>query len=481
MKEVGFVKSIQRFLVGIEGLPTIKVNDLVETEDGRIVGYVSTLRPDHVNVMMLSRTSLESGQRVKKSGQRLRVNIGDFLIGRVIDPLGRPMDNRPLPPSKKLEEVGLEQTAPGIKDRDMIDEQLDTGIGVIDTILPLAKGQRELIIGDARAGKTKFLLEVISNQAQAGTLCVYALIGKPLEEVKALIKALKQRNALDHTIVIAAPSSELSPLIFWAPYTALSIAEYFQKKGKDILVILDDLGVHAKIYREMSLLGEKAPGREFYPGDIFFQHAHLVERAGNFSKVLGGGSITALPVMEINLDEFATFIPTNLVAMTDGHLLFDGRLYAQGQFPPIEIDRSVTRVGRQTQSPLQTLLALRVEETLTRASRLETLTRFGGELPAETRLVLKRRDLIKELLNHDLEVFLSEEEQVVLLGLAFTDFLKDKDPSFIKKNKRKLIEGIKKDSQISYLAEKMLTFNNLDNFLKKLNALNERFQKICEP
>ncbi len=480
MEEVGFVKSIQKFLVKIEGLPKVKLNDLIEVKN-EIIGYVFNIWPDHVDVMMLSEVPLEVGEMVRRSKRRLKIKVGDFLIGRVVDPLIRPLDNKPLflEREEKIEEKEIEKTAPGIEAREIIKEQLETGIPVIDTILPLGKGQRELIIGDARSGKTSFLIKLIENLKESGIVCVYVLLGKSIDEVRNLMNVLEERNCLNHTVVVAVPSSELSPLIFLAPFSGMTVAEYFQSKGKDVLIILDDIRLHAQIYREMALFGERAPGREFYPGDIVFQHAHLLERAGNFSKDVGGGSITALPVIEIDLDEFATFIPTNLISMTDGHLLFDSSLYAKGQFPPIVINRSVTRVGRQTQHSLQASLVFKLQEVLARSSRFEALSRFGEELPPETKLLLKRREMILELLNYNLPYFLNRKEQLFLLYLPFSKFLEKKDVKFLKKNKEKIVKAIKEEPEFSKFVKNIFSLKERE-ILSEINNLSRKLEKICQ-
>lgn len=474
MEEVGFVKSVQKFLVKIEGLPQVRLNDLIEVKN-EIVGYVFNIWPDHIDVMMLTDIPLKIGEMVRRSRKRLKIKVGDFLLGRIVDPLIRPLDNKPLFLEKGLyfEERELEKTAPGVETREIIKEQLETGIPLIDTVLPLGKGQRELIVGDARSGKTRFLIKLVENLKEKDIVCVYVILGKTIGEIKNLIEVFEEKKCLDHTILVAVSSSDLSPLIFLAPFSGMTIAEYFQSKGKDVLIILDDLKLHAQIYREISLFGERSPGREFYPGDIFYQHAHLLERAGNFSEKFGGGSITALPVIEIDLDEFATFIPTNLVSMTDGHLIFDSSLYAKGFFPPISITQSVTRVGRQTQHPLQASLAFKIQETLAKASRFEALSRFGEELPLETTRVLKRKEMILEILNYDFPYFLDKREQIFLLYLPFTKFLEQKDIKFLKENKEKIIKVIKKDLEISSFIKEIFNFKE-EEIIEKISEFSKK-------
>ncbi|MDP3758570.1 MAG: F0F1 ATP synthase subunit alpha, partial [Candidatus Daviesbacteria bacterium] len=321
-QEVGYVVSSRNFLAYLDGFPSIRVNDMVES-DNSLRGWVNATFEDKVEVLMLDDGIIKPKQQFRRLPNRLGVIAGDFLLGRAINPLGVPIDGGGiLSRSKTGVNLELDVDAPGMQSREFITSQFLTGITLIDTLIPLGKGQRELVLGDAHSGKTGFLMDIIINQKNTGVICILALIGKPAVTVRNLIDTLRANKALSYTVVIATSSSEPAPLIFLTPKTAFTIAEYFQKKGKDVLLVLDDLGSHAKIYREISLLGNKSPGRESYPGDIFYQHAHLLERAGNFLPQYGGGSITALPVIELNLNDFTTLIPTNVMSMTDGHLLF---------------------------------------------------------------------------------------------------------------------------------------------------------------
>ena len=475
-QEVGIVKHVRDFLVIVEGLPTIKINDLVETEGG--MGVVSALLEEQVSVWMLRDTEVKPGQMVKRSAKRLTLNIGEFLLGRAIDPLGIPIDGKRML-SEASKSFELEKKAPGISGRQFIKDQFDSGILFVDTLLPLGRGQRELVLGDARSGKTSFLIDLIVNQKGTGAICIYASIGKPLTDLKKLLDILSINKALEHTVIVGASSSDPPPLIFIAPKTAFTIAEYFQSKGKHVLLILDDLGNHAKIYREMSLLEGRSPGRESYPGDIFYQQAHLLERAGNFNESEGGGSITAIPVMEVNLADFTTFIPTNLMAMTDGHILFTSSLYNRGQRPAIDLSLSVTRVGGQTQGRVQNALATRVKTVITQASEFATLSRFREELPSETQLILRQKELIEEFLQQDPLTPYSVELQMFLFGLVFTKFLEDKDKHFIRLYKKKLIEAFTKNPKVAAFAKKIPSFTSEQALLTELEELEPTLTEIC--
>lgn len=451
--EVGYVTSSRDFLVYLDGLPSIRINDMVESDSG-IKGLVASLSENAVEILMLDEANVYPGQMFKKLPGRLGIETGDFLLGRAINPLGIPIDGRgPLSKSKQNPSVSLDQPAPGIGARQFITEQFQTGITLVDSIIPIGLGQRELIIGDAHSGKTSFLIDLMVNQKDKGTICIYASVGKPAVTVRDMLDILRANNALSYSVIIAASSSEISPLIFLTPKTAFSIAEYFQKKGKDVLLILDDLGIHAKVYREMALLSNKSPGRESYPGDIFYQHAHLLERAGNFKKEAGGGSITALPVIELNLADFTTFIPTNLMAMTDGHLLFKASLHNLGQRPAIDISLSVSRVGRQTQSLIQSLISDRIRQLLSAAFELETISKFSSELPFQTRLILNQKQLTDEALKQDPLTYTNLEIQLILLGLVFTTFLTEKSRAFFEKNKKLMVEAFLSDPKLSKITK----------------------------
>lgn len=477
--EVGYVVSSRDFLVYLDGLPTIKVNDMVESENN-LRGWVSSTYEDKIEVLMLDEGAILPNQQFLRLPTRLGVNAGDFLLGRAINPLGVPIDGKGLlSRTKTNQSLELDQEAPGMQSRQFITSQFLTGITLIDSLIPLGRGQRELILGDAHSGKTGFLIDVLTNQKNTGIICILALIGKPAVTVRNLIDTLRANNALFYTVIIATSSSEPAPLIFLTPKTAFTIAEYFQKKGKDVLLILDDLGSHAKIYREISLLGNKSPGRESYPGDMFYQHAHLLERAGNFLPEYGGRSITALPVIELSLGDFTTLIPTNLMSMTDGHLLFKAALRSQGQTPAIDISLSVSRVGRQTQDQVSNLLSTRVRQVLSAASDLETISRFSSELPPETQLILKRRDLIMEILKQDPLTAVPKPIQAILLALPFTSFLQDKTKSFVEKYKKTIIDSFLKNPALSSITKSVSKLKTDEELIKLLEGAGAVLSKLC--
>lgn len=474
--EVGFVTTVNNFLIEIDGLPTVKINDIVLNEQG-LRGWISNLLPNHVEAFLLDEGGVKPGEIFKKTDLQLSVNLGDFLLGRTINALGVAVDGKGLlsPSAKKVEK--LDKQASGISSRKFISEQFETGITTVDTLLPIGKGQRELVIGDARSGKTSLLVDIIVNQRNTNVICVYGIIGKPISDIRNLIDTLAINKALPYSVIVAASSAEPAPLIFLAPQTALAVAEYFQSKGKDVLIILDDLGNHAKIYREMSLMAGKVPGRESYPGDIFYQQAHLLERAGSF---IEGGTITALPVIELNLNDFTTFIPTNLMSMTDGHLLFKSSLQREGQRPAIDISLSVTRVGSQTQTFVQKIISSKVKSILTQAAQLRTLTSFGAQLSPETQLINKQADIIGELIRQESLTFIPRQIQTTLLCLAFTPFFISKDLEFIKRNKQAVIKALSKDRDLIRFASSIFGLRNEEQLTRNLQQVVPKIEKFCK-
>lgn len=471
MDEIGYVIDRKNFLVHLDGLPSVKINEIVESESG-IRGWVNSLYPEKVEVLLIDEGSIEPGQMFKKKGDLLGLAVGEFLLGRAINPLGVAVDGKILSLKTKGNQVfNLEKTATGIDTREFISDQFISGMTIIDTLIPIGKGQRELIIGDAHSGKTSFLIDMIVNQKNTNTICIYAAIGKPVSQVRNMIDILTANGAINHTIIISALASDPTPLIFLAPKSAFTIAEYFQKNGKDVLLILDDLGNHAKVHREISLLSGKAPGRESYPGDIFYQHAHLMERAGNYKSEYGGGSITTFPVLELNLNDFTGFVPTNIIGMTDGHLLFKSNLRNEGQNPAIDISLSVSRVGRQTQKTIQSLISSKVRSLLAQAQELDTVSHFSSELPTETQMILKQKAQVQEIIKQDTFSYIPIYVQIILLGLIFTPFLQQKSLDFLSLHKNQLIKGLIETEQMQKFGQDVLNLQTEQELFQSLQTI----------
>jgi F-type H+/Na+-transporting ATPase subunit alpha len=468
--EIGYVKSIRGPLAYLEGLPSARLGDLVKSET-EVLGFVSALLANDVEVLLVKKGDVRPGMAFFPTGENLSVPVGDFLLGRTIGPLGDAVDGKgPIPKDPKTL-TPLEAPAPGVADRTFIKEQFPTGISMIDTLIPIGKGQRELLLGDARSGKTGFILDVIANQKGRNVICVYGCIGKPATDVFDLRSALEAAGALDYTVFVASFSGDGTPLIFLTPRTVLAVATHFQRQGRDVLIVLDDMGSHAKVYREISLLAERTPGREAYPGDIFYEHAHLIERAGNFAPSAGGGSITALPVIELGLTDYTGLISTNLMSMTDGHLLFASELYGQGRRPAVDLFLSVSRVGQQTQNRIQTELAFKIKQLLTEAEQMATLTSFSVELPAYTRLLLARKAMIEELLKQPALMSIPISSQTILLAMPFCPFLEGKDEKFFMAFRKGIRAAFEENPKYQEFAKNMFNLASIDELIAKLNEI----------
>lgn len=475
--EIGYAVSISNYLVWVNGLPNVRINEVVESE-ASARGLIVSIQEDLVGVLMLDDAKIKPQQSFKRTGKELSIATGSHLLGRTINPLGAPIDGKGGFGSLG-QEIALEQPPTSIKSREKITRQFETGVVAVDMLVPLAYGQRELIIGDSHSGKTGFLIDTVVNQKDRNVICIYSLIGKPVREIHSIVDVLKGTEALKYTAVVASTSSDMASLVYLTPLVAVTLAEYFQKRGLDVILILDDMGVHAKFYREISLLSGKPPGRDSYPGDIFYQHAKLVERAGNFNKTYGGGSITALPVIETNLDDFSSYMTTNLMGMTDGHLLFSAARYRQGFRPSIDISLSVSRVGRQTQNLVQKALADRVKALISESARLQAYSRLGSEVSPQTQLILKQgaqiEIILKQLALDKLPILI----QMILLGLVFTPFFETKDHLFVEVNKRKIINFLIRKMDLKKFQEIISRYGDDKQFIKSLESLGPVLGKVC--
>lgn len=486
--EVGYVISTRNYLLLMNGLPTVRINEIVINQEG-VRGLVTGLRENSVQVLLLDDAKISPNEQFFKTGQQLSVGAGWHLVSRVINPLGIPIDGKGKFP-KPEQVLPADHVATGIKSRQFIKEQFITGVTTVDMLIPLAKGQRELVMGAARSGKSGFIIDTIVNQKAThagnspgknsnGIIVVYAMIAKPLTEIRRIVDVLTVNKAIEYTCVIASSASDPASLIMVTPSVALSIAEFFQKQGKDVLLILDDMGLHAKYYREISLLSNKAPARESYPGDVFSIHAALVERAGKFNDQYGGGSITLLPVIETSFNDYASFIPTNLMAMTDGHLMFDYEIAHKGFRPALNVPLSVSRVGRQTQSIVAKQLADKVKSTMAQAKRLETLSRFGSEVSEETRTLLNQGQQIDEILAQSSLSFIPHPIQNILLALVYTDFLKGQNELFVKQNKAAIIDYLRKNLNLADFQQKASQMRSVDELIAATVSLIPQIQKVC--
>ncbi|HEY8423933.1 MAG TPA: F0F1 ATP synthase subunit alpha [Clostridia bacterium] len=410
-------------IIKISGLNSVKNNELLKLENG-IEAIALNLEKDQVGAVVLGdETKISMGSLVYTTGQIVSVPVGPAVLGRVINPLGHPLDG--LPEIKTDFYRPIESPAPTIMQRAKVEEPLQTGILAIDSMIPIGKGQRELIIGDRQTGKTSIAIDTIINQKGKNVYCVYVAIGQKASTVSNLVRILKENDALQYTCVVCATASDSAPMQYIAPYCGCAIAEEFMYNGKDVLIIYDDLSKHAIAYRTMSLLLKRPPGREAYPGDIFYLHSRLLERAAKLNSELGGGSMTALPIVETLAGDISAYIPTNVISITDGQIYLDEELFHAGVRPAVNVGLSVSRVGSSAQIPAMRKVSGKLRLDLSQYRELAVFAQFGSELDESTQHILRRGEKIVETLKQDIYNPYSVEEQVVLLYIVNKEFLKD--------------------------------------------------------
>jgi len=418
LEEFGVVTYIGQGVARVRGLPHVKSEELVRF-DGDLLGMAFNLDPDEIGVVLLDDcANIESGSEVRRTNRVQDVPVGEALLGRVIDPVGRPLDDSG--PLKTSLRAPIECAAPAIMDRAPVAEPLATGTKAIDALIPVGRGQRELILGDRQTGKTALAVDCILNQRGKGVLCIYCAIGQRSASVSGVIADLHSRGAMDYSVVLVAAGDTPSGLQFAAPYAATAIGEYFMRQGRDVLVVFDDLSCHARAYRELSLLLRRPPGRESFPGDIFFIHSRLLERATHLRKELGGGSLTALPIVETEEQNIAAYIPTNLISITDGQIYLTPDLFQKGILPAIDVGKSVSRVGGKAQLAAYRSVAGDLRLSYSQFEELEVFSRFGSRIDERTRQALARGRAVREALKQPQYDPLSAAEQIAAL-LAATE------------------------------------------------------------
>ena len=414
--EGGVVIASADGIVQVDGMDRAVYGEIVTFENGA-KGMVESVDPGKLGVMLFDGAeSVGVGTLVTRSGKRAGIPVGDAFLGRVIDPLGEPIDGK-----GPIESVGynpIEKQAPGILERQSVDTPLHTGILAIDSMFPIGRGQRELIIGDRQTGKTSIATDAILNQKDTGVLCIYVAIGQKASSIARVAGDLKKHGAMDYTTIVAATASDSAPLQYIAPYAGTALAEYFMAQGKSVLIVYDDLSKHAVAYRAISLLLRRSPGREAYPGDVFYLHSRLLERSCRMRDDLGGGSITALPIVETQAGDVSAYIPTNVISITDGQIFLESALFNAGNRPAVNVGLSVSRVGgaAQTKAMKKANANLRIE--LAQYKDMESFAQFSSDLDAETRRQLEHGKALMEMLKQPLYQPKSDAEQVVVLTLA---------------------------------------------------------------
>ena len=421
--EIGYVIQVGDGIAKVHGLEKCKANELLLFEN-ESYGMALNLEENYVSVVMLGTdVGISEGGLVKRTGRVVSVPVGEALIGRVVDALGQPIDGKG--PIEAAELRPIERSAPGIIERQPVSVPLQTGIKAIDSMIPIGRGQRELIIGDRQTGKTVIAMDTIINQKGKGVTCIYVAIGQKRSTVAQLVDTLQRNGAMDYTIVVSATASELAPLQYIAPYSGCAMGEYFMDQGKDVLIVYDDLSKHAVAYRALSLLIRRPPGREAYPGDVFYLHSRLLERAARVAPEFGGGSMTALPIIETQAGDVSAYIPTNVISITDGQIYLESELFHSGVRPAINPGISVSRVGGNAQIKAMKKVAGPLKLMYSQYRELQSFAQFGSDLDTDTKARLAQGARIVEILKQDRNTPVDVELQVCIIYSVVNDLLSD--------------------------------------------------------
>jgi F-type H+/Na+-transporting ATPase subunit alpha len=419
--EVGSIISIGDGIARVHGVENAMAGEMLEFPHG-VFGIALNLEEESVGTVLLGEyTEIKEGDLVKRTGRIMSVPVGDELLGRVVNALGRPIDGKG--PLVTTQFAPIERIAPGVVDRQSVKEPLQTGLKAIDAMVPIGRGQRELIIGDRQTGKTAVAIDTILNQKETGVICIYNAIGQKQSTVAQVVRTLEEADAMRYTIVVAAAAADPAPLLYISPYSACTFGEYFRDAGRHALVVYDDLSKHAQAYREISLLLRRPPGREAYPGDVFYLHSRLLERAAKLKKDLGGGSLTALPIIETQAGDLSAYIPTNVISITDGQIFLESDLFHQGVRPAINVGNSVSRVGGSAQIKAMRQVAGTLRLDLAQYRELAAFAQFGSDLDKATQAQLTRGARLVEVLKQPQYEPLSVERQVAIIFAGTNGYL----------------------------------------------------------
>ena len=423
LREVGTITSVATGIAKVSGLPGVGFDELV-TFPGDVLGIAFNVDADEIGVVLLGEYwHLHAGDEVRRTGRVMDVAVGDGLLGRVIDPLGRPLDDRG--PVASDQRLPIERPAAPIMDRAPVTVPLQTGLKVIDALIPVGRGQRELILGDRQTGKTTIAIDTILNQRDHGVLCVYCAIGQRASAVAKAVATLREKDAMDYTVLVVTEGNDPPGLAYIAPYAATSIAESFMEAGRDVLIVYDDLTHHARAYRELSLLLRRPPGREAFPGDIFYIHSRLLERSTHLRTELGGGSLTALPIIETEAQNISAYIPTNLISITDGQIYLSPSLFELGVLPAVDVGKSVSRVGGKAQRAAYRAVAGDLKLAYAQFEELETFARFGARLDEDTRKIIEHGRRIRACLKQSEFAPVGVPAQIAVLLALTADLFDD--------------------------------------------------------
>lgn len=472
--DVGYVISVGDGIAMVQGIDKAMSSELLEFPNG-VMGMVMNLEEEHIGVVLLGEdTLIKEGDEVKRTGKIVEVPVGDELLGRVVDPLGNAIDG-----GKQIETSttrAIERVAPGVMTRKSVDQPLMTGLKIIDSMIPIGKGQRELIIGDRETGKTAIAIDTIINQKGKDVYCIYVAIGQKESAVARLVQKLKEAGAMDYTVVVNASASTSAPMQYIAPYAGCAMGEEWMEKGKDVLIVYDDLSKHAVAYRTMSLLLKRPPGREAYPGDVFYLHSRLLERAAKLSDELGGGSLTALPIIETQAGDISAYIPTNVISITDGQIFLQTDLFAAGVRPAVDSGLSVSRVGSAAQTKMMKKVSSSLKLDLAQYHEMQTFAQFGSDLDASTKKILAHGERVTELLKQPQYKPMSVVDQVISFYAIKNGFMDEVEPEDIASYEKALHTTFKEDYSEFY--KSLESKNDFDEEITK--TLNEGIQKVTD-
>ena len=472
--ETGTILMVGDGIARASGLTNCMAGELLEFEDGTF-GMAQNLEENSVSIVLFSSDSkISEGQSVKRTGRVVSVPVGEEMIGRVVNALGQPVDGGG--PIETKEFRPIESNAPGICDRQPVKEPLQTGIKAIDSMIPIGRGQRELIIGDRQTGKTTIAVDTILNQKGQDVICIYVAIGQKRSTVAALVEELQTRGAMEYTIIVTASASEVSPLQYIAPYTGCTIGEYFMHQGKHVLCIYDDLSKHAVAYRALSLLIRRPPGREAYPGDVFYLHSRLLERASKLDDEHGGGSLTALPIIETQAGDISAYIPTNVISITDGQIFLETELFHAGIMPAVNPGISVSRVGGNAQIKAMKKVSGRLKLLYSQYRELASFAQFGSDLDADTKARLAQGERIVEVLKQNQNAPVPVEKQVAIIYAVVNNYLSEIAPERIRAYEKDLFGFLDTDAEGAAVMNTIRETGNLDDEAEaKLSDVLKRF------
>ncbi|MGY3776184.1 F0F1 ATP synthase subunit alpha [Helcococcus sueciensis] len=457
----------------VHGLENAMAGELLEFEGG-VYGMALNLEEHNVGAVLLGDDiNLKEGSTVKRTGKIVEVPVGDALIGRVVNAIGQPIDGKG--PIKTTKSRPVESPAPGVIERKSVDEPLQTGIKAIDSLIPIGRGQRELIIGDRQTGKTTIATDTILNQKGKDVICIYVAIGQKESTVAGIVDLFEKKGAMDYTIVVSESASRLAPLQYLAPYAGVAMGEEFMHQGKDVLIVYDDLSKHAVAYRSMSLLLRRPPGREAYPGDVFYLHSRLLERAAKLSDELGGGSITALPIIETQAGDISAYIPTNVISITDGQIFLESELFFAGQRPAVNSGLSVSRVGGSAQIKAMKKVSGGIKLELAQYRELAAFSQFGSELDKQTQAKLDHGKRVMEIMKQPQNSPVDVRDQVIILYATTNGMLEDVELDKIKEFESGLIEYIQ--NNYSELRDKIVNEDYTEELQDEIKKAIEEFKK----